>query len=763
MKKSRDKLQDYFLYLAPKSLGLARDRFIGGFKEKRKMFKSRCVRTAIIISSLIFFNFAAAAAGIETKPKGDKLLSLIPAESMFCVRVNNLDYTLGQIDQFLAGASPVPLATAAMVRMQLATILGSPELNGVNMNGSFTIFATLAAGQPVGEDFISVLVPVTNYQKLVGENPNIAQPDANGVSKITGDIGGLIVQIGDFALVKSPKSYNKIVTEAKSLSAAEAKGLADILDADEIKQATTEPVWAYGNVQLASKAFGPMLLGKIEEMKKMMESMKAGGQGPMGNPAEIMDMYADVLELFMKETKSLSVAVVPKPSVFNITSTISALPGTEMADMFTADTPAKQNKFLNYLEDGAVMNVSGGVTGELNAKAMDFFATMMAKDMNEVEAAKIKSFASDCADVFSGNDAMSFSVDPNNKPPFAVKYVIGIKDKDKYDKLIEQGIELFNTGGIADFYKNFGMEISFTLKHGVDNYKGHSIDSAKFVMKSTEPNSPQGQIINAIYGEGFEYRWAMVNGLLAAVMGGNVDKAMHELIDEVKAGGPKQLAGEMKSALALIPGANKADFVGTYNFLRYFGIISAFMPIPMPQTDIPTKNNIAFAGKAGDGKMAVEIAFPKEHLMEVMGIFQGMQQQRTQARQTFSAANLRGIGKTCLIYANDYEDKFPPNLQELVEKEALSLKTLESPLKPKGFDGPSYIYISGQTVKMYPDNVVVYENPEFCSDVINVLFIDTHVEAMKPEAFLQKLEETYKRLGREMPDVKFKESSGPGR
>jgi hypothetical protein len=219
-----------------------------------------------------------------------------------------------------------------------------------------------------------------------------------------------------------------------------------------------------------------------------------------------------------------------------------------------------------------------------------------------------------------------------------VKYVIEIKDKDKYDKLIEQGIELFNTGGIADFYENLGMKTSFKLKRGVDNYKGLSIDSAKFTIKSTEPNSPQGQMINAIYGDGFEYRWTFVNGMFAAVMGGNIDKAMHKLIDEVKTGGPKELASEMKSALALIAEANKADFVGTYNILRWFKIIGALvhMPTPFAQMDISTKSNIAFAGRIGQGKMTFEIAVPKEHLMEIMGTFQKMQPPKSESTKEIS-------------------------------------------------------------------------------------------------------------------------------
>jgi prepilin-type processing-associated H-X9-DG protein len=126
------------------------------------------------------------------------------------------------------------------------------------------------------------------------------------------------------------------------------------------------------------------------------------------------------------------------------------------------------------------------------------------------------------------------------------------------------------------------------------------------------------------------------------------------------------------------------------------------------------------------------------------------------AQRMTSGTNLSGIGKACLIYANDYDDKLPPDLQALVEKVELSPKYLESPRKPPGFDGPSYIYIAGQTVAMEPGNIVAYENPEFCSDKINVLYLDSHVAAETREDFLENLEATYERLGRPMPEVKFK-------
>ncbi|MCP4256910.1 MAG: hypothetical protein GY774_05195 [Planctomycetes bacterium] len=120
-----------------------------------------------------------------------------------------------------------------------------------------------------------------------------------------------------------------------------------------------------------------------------------------------------------------------------------------------------------------------------------------------------------------------------------------------------------------------------------------------------------------------------------------------------------------------------------------------------------------------------------------------------------SRKNLWAIGTACMRYSGDYDRKFPPNLQELVEKKFLSPKNLESPFKPKDFEGPSYIYIPVQKRRDHR-NILVYENPKFFSDSINVLFMDTHVEVMTPEKFLASLKTTYRRLRREMPGISFK-------
>jgi len=123
-----------------------------------------------------------------------------------------------------------------------------------------------------------------------------------------------------------------------------------------------------------------------------------------------------------------------------------------------------------------------------------------------------------------------------------------------------------------------------------------------------------------------------------------------------------------------------------------------------------------------------------------------------------SGANLSSIGKSCILYSVDHNGNYPDNLQELVEKTDLPPKCLISKYKPKASAEPSYIYIAGQNNTMHPGNVIAYDNPMFCHDGVNVLFNDAHVEWMKPEEFLKELEATYKRLGREMPGINFKDS-----
>jgi prepilin-type processing-associated H-X9-DG protein len=134
---------------------------------------------------------------------------------------------------------------------------------------------------------------------------------------------------------------------------------------------------------------------------------------------------------------------------------------------------------------------------------------------------------------------------------------------------------------------------------------------------------------------------------------------------------------------------------------------------------------------------------------------------RQQAMRMATMSSLKSVGMACFIYANDHNDKLPPDLETLVKGGQLTAKTLESRNKPKDFEGPSFIYIAGQTPASSPANIVAYENPEFSSEGVAVLYLDGHVAFVKPEEFRKDLAETYKRLGREAPAIRFKDEPKP--
>lgn len=604
------------------------------------MFKSGSFRLIVTAGLMVLIIFAATLCAQSSS--NSELLKMIPAKSLFCVRINNFDYTLNQIDQFLTGISPMPMGVSMLVRMQLANLLGSPQLNGVNTNSSFAVFGASVGepveGNPFANIFVGILAPVTDYKQFIEGNTNCTAPDDKGISKITmnGAPVMLVKKAGGYALISRANVYDKLDTMAKAISSTSTAGLNGALDAAEAKLAETEPIWAYGNVQQANEAFGPLITAKFQEIQMMMTSMQAGQTGASQESIKnVMNMYSGLLKVLMKETKAVSVAINPKSNVLSITKTISAVPGTEMAKMFTAGSSSQsENTLLTYLEDGALANFGAMINTPfwkmLNVRSIDLYAAMAGGKMSEDDIKEMKTLAADIIDSAKGPVAYTISTNTNTKPPFAVKYFIAVKDENKFNQILDKAIQMMSSSGIMDFYKGMGLETSFSTRSGVDSYKNVSINAAKLSMKAADAGSPQGQMITSMYGEGFDYRWGMVEGLFVGTFSGDVDATMHQSIDQVKSDSPKQIGSEMKAALELLPGANKADFIVTLNVLRLIKMVTSMVPIPLPPMDIQTRSNIVIAGSAADSRMVVNIAVPKQHLTEIMSAFMSMQQKNQQ-------------------------------------------------------------------------------------------------------------------------------------
>jgi prepilin-type processing-associated H-X9-DG protein len=121
---------------------------------------------------------------------------------------------------------------------------------------------------------------------------------------------------------------------------------------------------------------------------------------------------------------------------------------------------------------------------------------------------------------------------------------------------------------------------------------------------------------------------------------------------------------------------------------------------------------------------------------------------KDQSQRVVSMNNLKQIGLACMMYANDHNGEFPPNLEVLVKDGHLTDKILVSPRKPTGHSGPSYIYIAGQKTSSPIENILAYEDPSFAKDGKRIaLFLDGHVEALEPGRFQEVLKKTQEQLG----------------
>jgi len=594
------------------------------------MKRSNHQNRAFLSGALLVVLFAAGVGDAAQSAASDPL-QLVPAESLFCVRINKLNETLTQVDQFLMGVSPV--GASMMVMGQVATMLGGMEPNGLDMAGSFAAFGPLPGGEGPDPSRVGVLVPVSDYQKFVTGNPNVTKPDAEGISLIgpEGQQALATVKAGAFALVTAVDN-KQALTEAKNWMPRGATSLAQRLGADELIRAQGSPVWAYANMQTVYKMFGPMIQAKMQEVKEVSKQMQGQGGPPMmGNMEGIMDSYSSLLDTLMKETQFVSLTLKPSPTALNAGLLVATLPETEMAKTLKGGAATPDRSFARYLKNGAIASFIASVDtaswNRLNDMGMEMFAKMTGKNATDPQMLQLKKLATDSVAALGGTLAGSFSIDTTSKPPFTVRYVVGLKDAQAYNRVLEASAELFRDGAIADLYKGMGLKMSFELQRKAETYKDVAIDAIKMSFAATDPNSQQAQMITAMYGPGMNARVAVVNNLLVYAFAGNPSPVIRELIDQVKAGGSTtQVATEVDAATKLIPGAEKADFFTTLNLLRAFQMATTMMPMPIQMPAVQSQSSVAIAGNADGGKLSIELAVPKQHVMEIMATFMKMQQ-----------------------------------------------------------------------------------------------------------------------------------------
>ena len=108
---------------------------------------------------------------VPNSARADQLLNMIPADCLFCVRVNNITHSLNAVDSYITGISPIGLDM--MLRAQLGQMLSNPELKGLNLNGSAAVFGPLPGGTLEDDEDICIIIPITNFNELVASSAPI--------------------------------------------------------------------------------------------------------------------------------------------------------------------------------------------------------------------------------------------------------------------------------------------------------------------------------------------------------------------------------------------------------------------------------------------------------------------------------------------------------------------------------------------------------------------------------------------------------------
>jgi len=614
------------------------------------MVNSRITRNALLAGTVVLLAAGAWLQGRvwaaeSAKPGAAGLLGSIPAKSLFCVRINNLDGTLKAVNEYLKGVAPESFDAQAAFISKLGKALGDEKLSGVNRSGNFAIFAVnvpsqSAAGQPgaggpMANMFIAAMLPVTDYEQFISQNPNCGKPDGEGISTITvdGRPASLVTSFRRFALVCPPNAREKLIPVKKMLAQGESS-LVTVLDDEQQKLAGSESVWAYVNVKEASGLIGPMFFAQLGQMKTQMQKMKESGQGPamMVDPAGIVDFYGGMFRMVMDGTDCVTVALSPTPQACSLSIGVKAVPGTDVAALIGSPISGNFGNMLGYLDDGAMMNVACKVDRPgfklAYTKLIDLVGRMTAGGMAQEDLEKVKALTAKFVDALGDSLAISLATAGQQTPAISIKYIVQVRDQAAFKQVIDEQLKMMQEGTFAKLYKSFGLEMDFNVQRGTDMYKGITIDSAKAAFKLGDEKSPPTQMIRKLYGDALDYRWAFVKGYCVYAIGGGADKTIRELIDQVQAGGPSATAVqkfESQISSLQLPLA-QADAVGTFNYVRMLNMALAAMSMAGAEgpakLDVLTTSSLAFAGRTtAPGVLDVQVVLPKQHLVEIKSAF----------------------------------------------------------------------------------------------------------------------------------------------
>jgi peroxiredoxin len=591
---------------------------------------------------LILVLLAVICLGVPVQAADDALLNMLPENCVFCLRINNFNESLNKMDQYLAGASPIPMSLAMLANMQLGAAIGDPMMTGIDLGGDFAVFAVPPQADET-EPVVGMLIPVTDYNTFITKNPNCTEGE-DGIVTLSapnspvGDFMMAEAGNGKYAIVVSEVAQEQLPVLKEAITKS-SKPLAQRITPTQAQDAASAPAWVFVNLADLYKEYNEDALGMLE--------MAQMGMGQTGVPAEMMafqfKMLAEMFKQFGGEADSLTLALTPEPAILSIDVALRAKDGSELAKMLVADKNTDGYKLTGYLDNtnavNGLMKMNRPFMQAFYDKMFDIMEAATDNPTSKEQTAKMKALTRKAFDAMGDEVAFSFSY-AGMKPPFKMQEVVEVKDPAAMKALMSQGVDYAN-----DMYKAMGIPAELKYEPGTMTYKNTAIDTVSISMTaSDDPNDMMQNELEKMFDNSFRYYLAQSPDKFYMTMGQGSEDTLKKLIDQpATAAAP---SGDIKIALDALQNTPYTDSVCSINVIKLMqgmgemlqamgGQVNSAAAVFSPIKNLPSQSCLVMGGNISDGQAAMRLAIPKQHLVEIIAA--GMQIQMATQQQMQNA------------------------------------------------------------------------------------------------------------------------------
>lgn len=539
---------------------------------------------------------------------GQTLMERLPGDTLLCVRVNGFDQTLGKVDQFLMGASPIPLSVASMARMQLGNMLGNSQLQGLDTQGVLTLVAVAGEQGPN----LGLLVPMTDFQAFTDGSPKIkAQGDGYVMAGPQGQSFQL-TELGDYALFLPGGNPAQLGALKKQLMGG-GSSLASKLDS-KLKQAAAEqPIWVYIDTAMVGKMLAPFVQMAVSQAQAMMSMMGAKPGQSADASAVAGTVGTQLCNRLAQESRYATLSLAPSRESLALEVDFQAKPGSTMAKTLTRTGAKRDSTLLGFLQEGAVLNISGNMMRKLMNLGLNALSKTPASQQENL--AEIKTLVTKVADQFGGSGALSLKLTPAKAPYVSLQYVSQVKDGTRLREQVGQLTELLQA-------KLPETAARFKLERNQQSHRGTKVDAVKVAL-------PEGQgPVRSV-----DYYMAFVDKLMVLSLGSDGEAGIQSLIDKTKDAGRRRKPKDVTQLLDAAPGTAQADMIATLNVARLI------QQTPRSPADMgsgvvtPSKSGLVAQLGINNGRADFGLTLPKTHLQEITQVLQMMMMQRMMQQQ----------------------------------------------------------------------------------------------------------------------------------